>query len=80
MITDIQRLKGDILDAKSLRRCHLEMIGDQLELITAAIQCGRTAFISGGLELLKAYVDDVEGQLIKEVEVARAIWKKEGGV
>ena len=76
MITDIQRLKGDILDAKSLHRCHLEMIGDQLELITTAMQNGRTAFISGGLEILKSYINDFENILTEETERAREAWEK----
>lgn len=76
MITDTQRLKCEILDARSLHRCHLEMIGDQLELITTAIQNGRTAFINGGLEILKAYVNDFEEQLIRDVEEARKDWEK----
>lgn len=76
MITDTQRLKGEILDARSLHRFHLEMIGDQLELITTAIQNGRTAFINGGLEILKAYVNDFESALKEETEEARKDWEK----
>ena len=79
MISDVERLKGEILDAKSLHRCHLEMIGDQLELITTAIQNGRAAFINGGLEILKAYVYDFESALKEETEEARKDWEKEKG-
>lgn len=76
MISDVERLKGEILDAKSLHRCNLEVIGDQLELITTAIQNGRTALINGGLDILKAYVNDFESQLMKETEEAREEWEK----
>lgn len=72
--TDRKSLAMALVDAESLSKNHLDLIGDQLSLITLALRGDANQTVKNAIALLEMYVDNMYNLAERLSTEANQIW------